>query len=186
MGDFLQKILDLLRELAPWTIIRTYEQGVRFRFGHDVAELGAGLFWRWPLVDEIHTVGITEQTKEFRVQSITLADGVPICFTVAVVYRVTSARQMYLQCMDLDLSIEIGSMIHLAKVVRGKTWEELRQPDEVKKLEQSLERRLTTKLNGWGTIITDLAIADLVQAKHYRLFGDPVQAHTARALTALP
>src|SRR4051812_41059319 len=102
MGDFLQKLFEFIREFWPFSIIHSYEQGVKFRFGDDIAELNHGVWFRWPFLEEIHEVSVAEQTKNLLTQSLTTADNESISFSVNIVYKIGSARKMYVSVHDFD------------------------------------------------------------------------------------
>lgn len=103
------------------------------------------------------------------VHSITTKDDQTVTFSANVAYEITDARLMYTKVQDFSLSLARLAEGHLATKIRDQDYNDLIAGQ--KKLEESLERTLTTKARGWGVTISDVWITDLVKSRQYRLFG---------------
>lgn len=170
--SWVEAILDRIADLWPFVRVKTYQAGVRFRGGKGPALLEPGVHFAIWWFDEVFMVDITQQPINLPTQSITTADGVPVSFSANIIYRVDDAVTLFTAIRDFEDSVTAIAMSHLAKKVRAWSMEELRTGQD--ELERSLERTLQTRVRDWGVKIIDVGLTDLVQARAYRLLGDPV------------
>jgi regulator of protease activity HflC (stomatin/prohibitin superfamily) len=170
--NFIESILSRLEQLWPFVRVKTYQRGVRFRGGKAPVELQPGVHFAIWWFDEVLIVDVTSQPINLPTQSITTKDGVPVSFSANVIYRVTDPVTMLTAVSDFDDSVTAIAMNHLAKRVREQSMDELRTGQDA--LEKSLEGTLHTRVKKWGVEIEAVGLTDLVQARAYRLLGDPV------------
>lgn len=167
--SWIQAIFDFLHQFWPLRIVNSYQKGVRFKLGQDTEELGTGWYFFIPFFWSIEVVHTVPDVMDLGVHSITTRDDVTVTFSANVAYEIVDARLMYTKVQDFSLSLARLAEGHLATKIRDLDYREL--IDTQKKLEESLERTLTTKAKGWGVLISDVWITDLVKTKQYRLFG---------------
>ena len=170
----MQAIFAFLREfwrsLWPFGIVRSYQRGIRFRLGIDVAEIQPGWYFAWWVVEDVVVVNVVPDVLDLPVQSITAADGAEITVSANIAYEITDARAMFTKVQDFQDSLSRIAMNHLAQKIRAWTWKELQ--DHQAELERSLKGTLTTRLArlGWGVEIIDVGLTDLVRCRQYRLY----------------
>lgn len=168
---WLELLAQYVRQLWPFWIVKSFEQGVRFRFGRDVAQLGPGVYFAWWWFEEIETVIVVPRVINLPSQSITTSDRVAVTFSANIEFAIDNARDYYCKVTDFDHSLRNAAMGHLARKIRDWTVVELAEHQN--ELERSLERTLTTYVREWGVTIRDVRLTDLVPTAGYRLFGDP-------------
>jgi regulator of protease activity HflC (stomatin/prohibitin superfamily) len=168
---WIEVLFRYLRELWPFYIVRSFEQGVRFRFGRDIARLGPGIYFNWWFVESIEIVTVVADVINLPTQTITCKDGKPVTFSANVEYEVEDARKMYCSVTNFGDSLRNAAMGHLAKRVRDWTTADL--ADSQAELERSLRGTLTTYVRDWGVKIKEVRLTDMVAARAYRLFSDP-------------
>jgi regulator of protease activity HflC (stomatin/prohibitin superfamily) len=157
-------------EVKPFAVIRSYEMGVRFRWGiADPVALEPGFHWRIPYWQHIETVGVVPEAVELPVQSVLTKDGQSITFSAAITFRVTDAVAHYTAVLDFKESLFAVARMHLAKKVSGWAFAELMEHRT--DLEQSLEKTLSTKVKPWGATVDDVGLTNFQRVKAVQLYG---------------
>lgn len=169
-GTLVELVGQNLAALIPLREVRTYQQGVRFSRGRDLALLEAGLYFHIPYFWEVEIIDVAAQVLNLPTQSVRTSDGVQVSFSSNIEYEVVDARAMYTNVQNLDRSLAALAMGHLARKIRRHPLDKLTA--EARALEENLKRTLTTRCKKWGVRINDVALTDLVAAKAFRLYGD--------------
>lgn len=168
MNAFFGFLRDFWRELWPVRVIYSYQRGVRFWKGRvNEAQLEPGLHLVCPYFGEIQIVNVAEDYLDLAVQSITTKDGKSVSFSANVGFTITDAVQNFCNIQDFESNMGRAATNHLARKVRGWTWDELCEYQT--ELERSLRETLTTKARKWGVTILEVGLTDLVQARQYRM-----------------
>jgi regulator of protease activity HflC (stomatin/prohibitin superfamily) len=170
--NFIESILSRLEELWPLVRVHSFQRGVKFRHGRDIALLEPGVHFAFWWFEEIVLVTTCERTVNLPTQSMTTADDVAVTFSANVAYEVTDAREMYTKLSDFEDSLNATAMVFLADKVRSKTWAELVSGQA--ELERQLREALTRRGKRWGVKFLDVGFTDMVKARVHRLYGDPV------------
>ncbi len=169
MMNILQYVFDLVKGLWPWHTIRTFERGVKFRGGIDIALLGPGLHFAWWWWEVIVIVSVVEDVIVLPVQSITTSDGESVCFSCTVAYEIPDARMMYTNVTDFHVSLIEKARGELARQIR------VRKRDRLFRCQSAVEKSLAIALSKytgkWGVKIIDVRLAELVEAPTVRLMG---------------
>lgn len=163
-----------LGKLVPVKIIKSYEQGVKFSDGRDVALLTTGWHWYVPFKQHIEVLSTAEDVLDLVVQSITTkpddqgrAEEVTVSFVVS--FRIVDARKLYVGLQDYSENMERAARRYIHRRVRAWTYREL--IDNQTQLEAGLKESLTKRFERWGVEITDVGFTDLTSARNYRVYG---------------
>lgn len=170
MTNVLAYIFDRLYLLWPFRIVHSYQQGVRFWLGRDVAELQPGFYMVCPFLGSIEMVDVAQDVINLPVNSVTTQDGRSISFSANIVFEIASARKKYVKVQDFATSLDALASGHLAACVRGQLWETLSAEQD--SLEAEIKKRLQKAVRKWGVSIVAVHLTDMVEARQYRLFGD--------------
>lgn len=139
--------------------------------GKSGKELTPGIHRCIWFIDDISRTSAAEEFYNLPTQSIVTSDGRAVCFSMNIGVRIVSAVQFFENVQDFKDSIEAAAMPHLAKRMRGMTYEEL--IESLDKLEKSLRNTLETKLKRWGVEVTKVGFTDCVPVRtQIRLFQD--------------
>lgn len=173
--SWVEAILSRVADLWPFVRVGVWQRGVRTTFlpwgGVKVTVLAPGahrcLWW----IERVTLQTTAEQVHNLPTQSITCRCGTAATLSANFAFEVTDAEAAANNVFDLGDSLQGLAMMQIAKKCRDWTWVELseRQAD----LERSIRDTLTTRAKEWGIKITAVGLTDLVQARAYRLFGDP-------------
>lgn len=141
--------------------------------------LRPGLYFHVPVIDHVVTDGIQEAVLNcpFATVPTTNDEKVTIAVSCNIRYQVTDFYKAYTAVHDYQLSLRDHALSILAQKSMGKSVEQWRQPEEIKKLgeavEQELRKIVTEK---WGIKIHQVYITDVVPAKAYKILdGAPPQ-----------
>lgn len=174
MIDVVGFLSDNFAKLVPVKIVRSYQQGVKFSDGRDVALLGPGWHWYWPFKQAIEVVDTAEDVIDCQVQSLTTkpddatrSEEVTLSFVIT--FRITDARKLYVGLQDWQTNIERAARRYIHRRVRSWSYQEL--IDKQTQLESGLKDTLTGKFDKWGVEITDVGLTDLTSARNYRVYG---------------
>lgn len=172
-GGCLQALIDFivanLRACWPFRVVFAWGRGVVYRFGKDIKDVGPGIHWVWPFMEEISVESVVERVVDLVAQSITTKDGKTVTVSVNVAFTVNDIRLKQTAVHAFDDSISAAALSHIGRKLSQWTWDEaLGKRSE---LERSLRETLSTKVKKWGVTIEDVGIPDYVLAKQYRHFG---------------
>lgn len=169
-GTFVQAILDNIFYLLPIRIIHSYEKGVLFKKGKDVAELGPGVHFFIPWLWSIEVINAAPEVQNLPTQSVTSKDRQTVAFSCNICYQVVDARKMFTQVQSFDDAIEGFAMVHLAEMISQHTVIQYHAKRE--SLHEQFAQTLSEKVEEWGAKMIWVGLTDYAVVKAYRLFGD--------------
>lgn len=174
MGEtFIAAVFNNLMTLMPFVVVRSYQMGVRWRFGRDPVALDPGPHWRIWLFHQVEVSDVTDEFIELPIQSVITADNRPVCFSVNIGYRIVDIVKHWQNVQDFVASTHGCAMTHLAQRVRKAPLAELESEEGLKKLEDSLRGTLTTRFADWGTKVFSVGFTNFVEVpRQYRFFTD--------------
>src|SRR5665213_2020808 len=172
-GTFVELLMNKFLALFPFVIVRSYQRGVRWRFGRLPCELAPGFHWKIWLWHQVEIFDVADEAIELPIQSVITADEKLVCFSVNIGFRVTDIVAHACGIQDFHESTKAIAMVHLARRVREMKLAEL--VSDLKKLENSLEGTLTTRLKQWGTEVFSVGFTNFAEVpRQIRLFGDSI------------
>jgi regulator of protease activity HflC (stomatin/prohibitin superfamily) len=143
-----------LRVLEPEMITQTLEPGLRFKF--------------WVL-EQIEVSNVNLDYIDLTLQRATTADDKKITFDANCGFIIEDVKKYWLGVENPDNNLGKIMANHLAKRMREKEYEWLRQ--NMKELESSLKTTLSTRTKETGIRIVDVGITNFVEAPIYSIMG---------------
>lgn len=169
--NLIEIVLNNLMALLPFVIIKTYERGVRFRFGKHPQELRPGFHWKIWIYHHIEVGMVVDDYLETPVQSVITKDGKLVVFSVNIGYRIVDIVRHYTSVQDFADSTKALAMVHLAKKVREAPLADTLA--DLKKLEASLRGTLSNQFKQWGTQVFQVGFVNFCEVpQQIRLFTD--------------
>jgi len=170
MGEtFVTVVFNNLMALMPFVIVRSYQRGVRWRFGRHAISLEPGIHLKIWVYHQIEVSDVTDEFIELPIQSVVTKDEKLVCFSANVGYRIEDIVKHWENVQDFVESTHGAAMTHLAAKVREKTLSEL--VSDLKSLEKSLENTLTTRFKAWGTKVICVGFTNFAEVPtQIRLF----------------
>jgi len=161
-----------------WVLLAPWEQALRVRRGKKVAELGAGLHLRIPLLDRFFVQSTRLRITDCPIQTVTTKDGKTITLKAQLGYRIEDLRLLYDTLHDAEGTITNIVQMEIANYVCVNNVSDLGPVEITSSVRDALADRLATYgLGGVSVSITDFAVV-----KTYRLMTQDIWGHSGRAL----
>jgi regulator of protease activity HflC (stomatin/prohibitin superfamily) len=165
------QLLEWVYQFVPVRIVHSFQQGVRFRNGEDIAILRAGRpHFFLPFFESIELVVTADDVESTCVQSVMLGDATEVTIDGKLLYRVRNARLYFVKVTEFKTSLSGLCEIHISRALRHlKSVNHLLEEQD--KIEQDVKKMLTDVLKDWGVEVKDFGFANLTTAKASRVFG---------------
>lgn len=170
MQALIDFIVGNIMEFWPFARVYDWECAMLVRLGKIKRELGAGIHWRWPFIDEVEKDERTEQTIDLGTCAITTKDGVSAAISANVSYKIVDLCRMWQRVTDFDDSLANLLLGLLAHYASRYTWDQLQNGRG--RIERFMVRKLSAQTREWGVEITKFNLTDYVKARPYKLFVD--------------
>lgn len=168
----LDQLVALIREWIElfyiFEVIHPYERGIRLRKGRFLAVLEPGWHWYWPLkYEQIISHPVVPDPQELREQSLTTADGQSVTIKGVVTYEVFDVQRLMLEVHDAPSALIDSSMGTIASHVMTATWDQIRTPEFIRKVEIEIRRRAKK----YGVDVLELQWQDLTKGRSLRIWN---------------
>jgi len=163
IAEILSGIGGFLSSLQVVNTVHSYEQGVKFRFGKDVALLEAGLHWSWPLIESIQVETVTETVVSAASQVCTTSDDIAVIVDITASYYIEDLQKWSTSVEDFDTSLVETMQVELANAVRETDWEVLRGAHAV--VCEEITETLQEKVEPWGVVVNRVGIPSMAKTR---------------------
>lgn len=164
---FVQAILDFLRQFWPFQIVYSYQRGVRFWLGRDVATLEPGLYMFLPFFGHIENVTVVRDYIRLGNQNLTTRDGKPLLVSCNVRYEVTDARAAFTLVQEFPVSLGDAARQYLSSTIRDYDYAELLAAQS--NLERECKNAINKESTKWGVRVTNVGLADFISTRSFSL-----------------
>jgi regulator of protease activity HflC (stomatin/prohibitin superfamily) len=159
MFDKVVYILERAVSVFPrFKIVKGNELGVHLRSGEPIRKLDSGLWWFWPLIDDIETVTSCLQVVDLPVQFIENKIGETWGIDGAVIYEIDDPYKAIYAVMDYDETIKFSCMNAITKYVSST---ERPSPEE---LGEFLQGEIEDMADVMGIRVVSVALASISKA----------------------
>jgi len=137
------------------------------RLGRFVKVLDPGLHWLLPMgIDEAMKEGSVPTTHSLGDEATVTKDGKTAAFHAIVTYQIRDIRKAMLDVLDTDHAVRDACAGEIGKVMRERTWDELRHSEG---LLDDLTAACRKRGFRYGIEIMSVQLASLALAKNIRL-----------------
>jgi regulator of protease activity HflC (stomatin/prohibitin superfamily) len=164
--DVMKQLLKATKLFPRFAVVFPNEGGVFLRMGKYKKSIGPGLYFCFPIIDEIHKLDITPQVINLPNQSVTTRDSKTLAISGAVEYSIYDARKALLEVQNFDASLQNLSMGIIGDYIKQRMYEECIKVDG---LEAQVIEGIRDRASEWGLKITRFWLTDLAQHRVYRL-----------------
>ena len=151
-----------------FTIVSAYEQGVHLRWGKLIRVLDAGMWWKWPIIDEFLTDTVVPTTNPLHEQTLTTKDGFTVVIRGVATRTINDIAKSLLQSEDQDGVLADTCYAAISEATVNSTWAEIQTEAFVK----NITKRARKRARKYGINIIELRPMDLVKLRAYRLIGE--------------
>lgn len=177
MEALLAWIGDRIAVLVIWQTIYDWQRGIKIRLGRIRGELGPGLHWRWPFIEEFEVADTTERTTDLRPAAATTLDGKPVTASANMIYKVVSPAKMWKTVQSVDDSVKNMALGYLVEAIGSRRWESVVR--DRRHIQEWMLAEVNKEFSRWGVRVIKVTITDLVITKQIRLFMDGVESFNA-------
>lgn len=165
--NIIATLLEWLRQFWPFVIVHSFERGVRFWLGNDVATLEPGLHMFLPFFGSIETVHVVQDYVRLGNQNLTTKDGKPLLVSCNIRYEVFDARSAFVDVQEFVASLGDLARQALAQGVRNYEYADLlmKQSD----LEREIRDSINKVSRKWGVKVTNIGLADFILTRSFSL-----------------
>lgn len=164
--DLMKHFANAAKIFPRFGTIFPNEKGVFLRMGRYKRSLEPGLYFCFPIIDEIQKLDVTPQVINLPNQSVTTKDSKALAISGTVEYSISNPRKALLEVQNFDASLQNLSMGVIANYVKGRSYQDC---IKLNGLEQEIVKEIKNKACEWGLEVTTFWVTDLAEHKVYRL-----------------
>jgi regulator of protease activity HflC (stomatin/prohibitin superfamily) len=190
--NILAGALENLLNLVPFDIVHSYQQGVKFSGGQDVALLKhnngmrkwvvvghkIGIHWHWPIVESIEVESTAMRYVDTPYQDLTTVDDRSITVSASIGYSISNARRYWTALQDHADSIVNMAKGVIASEIGDNTREEISTETKRRDLSgrSELENRILSSMRSeaetYGVKVRSFSFTDFTTVRTYRIIGN--------------
>ena len=167
LNNLLQILIAIWWDLMPVFVVKAYEGGVVLRRGMFQREVGPGWHLKIPFLDQPLLTIVVTTTIRGNAQSLTTDDGVDICTSGIVKYRIADVRVFLLEVTDATDALYDVLLAETKKIVVSHGWDQCRGAQADRWLTQRV-RRESAK---WGVAVEQATLVTVAKMPSLRLIG---------------
>jgi regulator of protease activity HflC (stomatin/prohibitin superfamily) len=165
---FWEKIVELLLNMPPFTLVFPDERGVFVRFGTYRYEVDPGFHWKIPWFDRIIKVYITPQEVDLVNQSILDTNGVAYAVSGVLRYNIEQAHKATYHVHDYENSLSRCAM----RVISGYISRVCVKDVGIGQIEEEVLEELKLEAEDWGISVSEFGLSDLVPCRAISLISN--------------
>lgn len=169
MQELIKFILDRLLALWPLALVNEWQLAMLVRNGRIMRDLGPGLHWRWPLVEQVTTWARTEISLDLPTAAITTADGVAVAVSANLGFRVVDLARCFRTVWNVQDSIGTIALGRIAATCSAFTFAQLCVRGHA---ETTARAALAETMAPMGLGVERLHFTDCVRLRAHRLYHD--------------
>jgi len=164
--DFMKHLIKATKIFPRFAALFPNEGGVFLRMGKYKKTLGPGLYFCFPIIDEIQKLDVTPQVINLPNQSVTTKDSKTLAISGAVEYSICDPRKALLEVQNFDASLQNLSMGIIGDYIKQRSYQDC---IKLNGLEGKVIGGIRDRASDWGLKVTRFWITDLAQHRVYRL-----------------
>ncbi len=137
-----------------------WERGIVLRLGKYSSDVGPGLFFAIPFIDEVFVASVRTTPLDIPKQEVMTADNVSVYVNGVVYFKVIEPRTAITKVRDPSYAISRYSQTALRDVIGTMTLDEVL--NERTKIAESIEKIVDKMAHSWGIDIESIKIQDVV------------------------
>lgn len=149
----------ILFALSGLRIIQEYERGIVFRLGRVVRNVGAGLNWVFPGIEQLRKVDIRTMTVPIERQETITRDSVTVKIDAVLWYRIVSPARAILSVADYRNAVHQMALTTLRNIVGQHLLDEvLKERDGIN---HKLQKLVDDGTEPWGIKVEAVEMKDV-------------------------
>lgn len=169
MSVFFEFVFGILSRMRFVMVVPPPERGVRVRLGTRVREIGPGVHFIVPWVDEVETLNVMPQVIDLPDQSLDTQDGTSVIVSGSVEYEITDVQKALLEIQDFESSLVTFGNGIIAQEVYGYVY---RGSDTgLFDLQERIHQSLIQYQDEWGIDVVGFYLTSFTKNRVLRLLS---------------
>ncbi len=168
LSELIETLTDKFWLLSPFVVIKQYERGIILRWGVFDRYVECGPCWKCPVMHEVLSIEVNQQTFESQSQTLTTRDGMSITISSVVQYWVHDPSLYLIGVFDGEKALSDAVLAAVSYHVERSNYDDLQGSE----LSQKVTRRVRRAVKEYGIKIKWLAFADKTKTIPIRLMTD--------------
>lgn len=161
----LEFIVSIWDKITFFQIVKQYQQGAWLRFGKLRKIIQPGIYFKFPIFDEIDCYHVLTTAMVLEAQSLTTSDEKEIVVKGVIKYRTEDLSKFFTDVYDAVDAISDVSMGIIKGVVSKKTWQECKDEG----LDNEITKKVRNEAKKWGIAVESVTLSDLSRMRSFRL-----------------
>jgi regulator of protease activity HflC (stomatin/prohibitin superfamily) len=171
MLDGLIRIIEWLSEkwrdyVSPVIVIRCYESGVLLRLGKYKKDLYEGVNWKFPIIDEIHTVVRTIDTFHVAAVDITTIDGKQVSVEPIIKFEIVDPKKYLIDVNQAADNLHDISRGIIADYLTDCIWDEIKKKTTL----TEIKNKLKSEYDEMGVKVYKVYFGRIVTTRMFTVF----------------
>jgi regulator of protease activity HflC (stomatin/prohibitin superfamily) len=172
MTVFLEVFQWFIRFFVIFTVIRCDHQAIRLSLGTKPKLLNPGVHFILPYYHTIYQVKITPGILVLPAQSVVTSDDHTLMVEANITLKVVDPYKALFEVEDYLSDLQDFVNGNIARHISTRTWDELRDYDEIC---EAIKSKCSTQFDKWGAELTAVNVLSLCPHRVYRLIkADPM------------
>ena len=154
--------------LSPLVIIRSYESGVLMRLGRYNKDLTVGLNWKFPFIDEVHTVITTVDTFHVAAVDITTLDAKQVSVEPIIKFEITDPKKYLIDENDASSNLHDITRGIIADYLTDCEWEDIKKKTTL----TEIKNKLKSECDEMGVKIFKVYFGRIVTTRMFTVFKE--------------
>ena len=168
LDKLIEVILTFIDDLLPVKIVKTYEEGVKLRFGLFIKDCKPGLHFKIPFIEEVITAYSKDDTILLPSQKLTTKDGKTITTRGMILYYVDDITLFLLSVNNPTQALSDLTMgIISENIING-----LHIDCHNDKIMNEISKSVRREAKKWGCYIIYVKLTDISLSKSLNLFNE--------------
>lgn len=163
--DFL---LEIIEKVIPIYILKEYQLGVLFRFGHFKKVAKPGLHWKIPFFDDVESYPVVTTTLTLPAQSVVTKDGVSVVIKAVIKYKISDVKIFAVEVYDAIDALSDTTCGIIYQTINSKNFTDTVSQN----LNRDITREAKKEAKKWGIDIEKVTITDYSKMNSLRLFNE--------------
>ena len=174
MEVFFQWIIGFWVELWPFNRIQPWELGLLVICGKWTKPLGPGVYFRVPLLMEIHSVECKEQFVDLTNQPLQTLDEKRFAVSGALGYEIVDIKKLFTKVQDFDKSLQTYTCGEIAAFITNSDSQDVTAAAII----EEVDGMIRNKALHWGIEVTEFFLTAFVETETHFLTGDGTVGNT--------
>lgn len=174
MGEFFKWLAELIKGAKCWITVLPWELAVRVRAGKHTAQLGPGLHFRIPYLDDVRVVNTRLRVAPVPSHTLSTKDGKAVTVAGAVGFCINDPLAASTRFHYAESTCAVLAQKHMARYIVARTVAELNVPE----LEAEVVSVLTKECKGAGLAFEFMSVTDFAIVRTIRLMQESWRQHT--------